>query len=151
MWGAAELVGSQELCGRRSNWKRYFAFDWSTHNRELYVFHPQEPSSQLRGDQFICSPRHIFCDSLWYFAHLHLSAYSMEPPPISLGACSSNWPMQGPRTKDQGPWQQGAGPASLAVDNGPQRSAFIIEAYETFDWRSQPNERNASPQIQGQI
>ncbi|EDW41087.1 GM24757 [Drosophila sechellia] len=39
----------------------------------------------------------------------------------------------GPGTKHQGPWQQEAGPASSTVDNGPQRSAFIIEAYETFD------------------
>nr|DAA02927.1 TPA_inf: HDC09608 [Drosophila melanogaster] len=50
-------------------------------------------------------------------------------PVLVIDQCKDS----GPRTKHQGPWQQEAGPASSTVDNGPQRSAFIIEAYETFD------------------
>lgn len=89
--------------------------------------------------------RHIFCNSVRYFAHLHLDGWAAQR------ACSSNWPMQGPwqhELPNRQPEAEAvavavAVPGSLAVDNGPQRSAFITGAYETFDWRSQPNEWNA--------
>lgn len=69
--------------------------------------------------------RHIFCNSVRYFAHLHLDGLPNGPVPV-IDRCKD----LGNRSCQAKPV---AVPGSLEVDNGPQRSAFITGAYETFD------------------